>query len=82
MGTVVTPVVGNNTTDELELELNPPTVGTSNPGPAGGLAELDAVNVATVASTVAKATPDPASTTRARDLARLSAGGAICALWP
>ncbi len=45
---------------------------------AGGLAELVAVTVATVASTVASATPDPARMTIARDLARLSAGGAIC----
>ena len=59
-------------------------VTTLTPGPpagtwlCGGLAVLDvAPTAATVASTVASPTPDTVRMTMARDLARLSAGGAI-----
>jgi hypothetical protein len=81
VGTEVGPVVGSRATEEFVPVLRPsPADGTFGPGPVDGLAVVVvAVRVATVARTVASATPEPARMTSARDLARLSAGGAM---WP
>jgi hypothetical protein len=73
---VVTVLVGSRTTGESLLS-DVLMTGAAGPGLAGGVAFVVAVSVATVASTVAMATPEPARMTSARDLARLSAGGAI-----
>jgi hypothetical protein len=75
---VVGIVVGSRVTDVFVVVVNElPPGGVLL---AGGPAELAfALNVATVASTVDRATPDAASRASARDLARLSVGGAI---WP
>jgi hypothetical protein len=73
---VVGMVVGSRVTDVFPTVLNVLTPGGVLL--AGGLAELAfALTVATVASTVDRATPAPASRASARDLARLSVGGAI-----
>jgi hypothetical protein len=74
---VVAIVVGRRATVDVS------DVTTVTPGPAGswlwgGLAALEfALTAATVASTVASPTPDTDRMTMARDLARLSVGGAI-----
>jgi hypothetical protein len=77
---VVGGVVGSRLTEDGESVAVRPSPLMTGPGLlAGGLAVPDvAATVATVASTVASATPDPARMTIARDLARLPAGGAIC----
>lgn len=77
-GDVTAIVVGSRVTVDVS-----PWVTVVTPGPAGswlcgGLAAFEfALTAATVASTVANPTPDTDRITMARDLARLSLGGAI-----